>query len=589
METNEDIDQLLRARSDIDEELRRQKTKQTVLFTDIVGSTTYFDHFGDTAGLLLLYRHDSVVVGAIEEFEGIVIKTIGDSVMAQFVEPSQAVHAAITMQRRLLQHNRSLPRSERLQIRIGINSGYGFRRANDLFGDSVNVAARITKRCGPAQILISQSVFEETPAMEATCRSLGKINLAGKTDAEEIYEVVWAEDGAYDALRASLTILERDSWLRFRSMRSRLRQTVGVVSAKTAAIIVTYLVIAAGLVASRADTKRSKVPENPVPRASRQAVVVPEAEKEVVSSPELLQSTEAAPADSSASTSAVPVSLLKPAAPAPAPSPVLASASTSAPPPDVTLVPKPAAPDVRTDWMGWLDTVPIPAGTFLMGSESGKGEEKPRHQVKLDGFNMSRTEITNQQYLAFLEATGYQRPKDPGFAKNYLMEYPDYPVINVSYDDALAFCAWASKKFETAVRLPTEAEWEYASLAGEAGASFPWGDQDPKTRARFKGNTPRGVATASKSAFPPNPFGLYNMSGNVWEWVSDFYAKDYYATSPIRNPKGPAAGSKRSVRGGSWADDEQSLLSTRRANRSPNERSDQIGFRVVVSPLPQPE
>ena len=170
---------------------------------------------------------------------------------------------------------------------------------------------------------------------------------------------------------------------------------------------------------------------------------------------------------------------------------------------------------------------------------SGKGEEKPRHQVKLDGFNMSRTEITNQQYLAFLNDTSYQRPKDPGFAKNYLMEYPDFPVINVSYDDAIAFCAWASTKFEAAVRLPTEAEWEYACHCGEA-----W-------RCRFHGGTriqkPEHVSREThrsecrrlrRAMFPPNPFGLYNMSGNVWEWVSDFYSKDYYATSPIRNPKG---------------------------------------------------
>jgi formylglycine-generating enzyme required for sulfatase activity/class 3 adenylate cyclase len=570
METNEDIDQLLRARSDIDEELRRHKTKQTVLFTDIVGSTTYFDHFGDTAGLVLLYRHDSVVVGAIEEFDGIVIKTIGDSVMAQFVEPSHAVHAAIAMQRRLLQHNRSLSRSERLQIRIGINSGYGFRRANDLFGDSVNVAARITKRCGPAQILISQSVFEETPAVEATCRSLGKMNLAGKTDALEIYEVVWAEEGAYDALRSSLTGFERDSLKRFRAMRSRLSQTIGVVSAKTAAIIAIYLVIAAGLVASRADTKRSRVPDIHVSRVSRQPVIVAENVKEVVSSPEPLQPAAAETAESAVSTSSAPANVIKLAVPAP----------------DVTPIPNPAPQAVQPDWMGWLDTVPIPAGTFMMGNESGKGDEKPRHQVKLDGLNMSRAEITNRQYWAFLEATGYPRPKDPGFVKNYLMDYPDLPVINVSYEDAIAFCAWASTKFEAAIRLPTEAEWEYASLGGETGGPFPWGDKDPKAMARFKGNAGRGVVTVSKGTFPPNGYGLYNMNGNVWEWVLDFYAKDYYTTSPIRNPKGADAGTKRSIRGGSWADDEQSLFTTRRANRSPGDHSDQIGFRVVVTLVP---
>src|SRR5215468_10747764 len=117
MEKREDtIDDLLQARSEIDEELRRHKTKITVLFTDVVGSTNYFDRFGDTAGLLLLHRHDNYVGSAVVDFEGTVIKTIGDSVMAEFPHPLLAVHAAIEIQRRLLRHNQDLPKPERLQI-----------------------------------------------------------------------------------------------------------------------------------------------------------------------------------------------------------------------------------------------------------------------------------------------------------------------------------------------------------------------------------------------------------------------------------------------------------------------------------------
>jgi formylglycine-generating enzyme required for sulfatase activity len=131
-------------------------------------------------------------------------------------------------------------------------------------------------------------------------------------------------------------------------------------------------------------------------------------------------------------------------------------------------------PDRHPGWLTLIDTVSIPGGTFMMGSENGKGDEKPVHQVKVDGFKHEPNGNYQSQYLAFLDATGYARPKDPGFAKNYLMEYPDFPVINVSYDDAIAFCTWASKKFDAAIRLPTEAEWEYASL-GE------------KPRGRFRG------------------------------------------------------------------------------------------------------
>src|SRR5262245_28188687 len=154
----ENIDGLLQARSEIDEELRRHKTKVTVFFTDVVGSTTYFDRFGDTAGLLLLHRHDNLVTRAVEEFHGSVVKTIGDSVMAEFPEPVMAVRAAIAIQHRLAQQNENVTESERLQIRTGINCGAGFRKSNDLFGDAINLAARITKRSGPGQILVSSSV-----------------------------------------------------------------------------------------------------------------------------------------------------------------------------------------------------------------------------------------------------------------------------------------------------------------------------------------------------------------------------------------------------------------------------------------------
>src|SRR6266446_9364948 len=111
----DNINQLLKARSEIDEELRRHKTHRAVLFTDVGGSTTYFDRFGDTAGLLLLHRHDHLVISAVEESQGIVIKTIGDSVMAEFPEPLLAARAAVEIQRRHFQHNQIFTASKRLQ------------------------------------------------------------------------------------------------------------------------------------------------------------------------------------------------------------------------------------------------------------------------------------------------------------------------------------------------------------------------------------------------------------------------------------------------------------------------------------------
>jgi formylglycine-generating enzyme required for sulfatase activity len=235
----------------------------------------------------------------------------------------------------------------------------------------------------------------------------------------------------------------------------------------------------------------------------------------------------------------------------------------------------------REEWAAFVDTALIPGGIFTMGSDGGKEDENPAHRVRLNSFRMSTTEITNRQYLAFLEDTGHPRPKDPAFAKRYLTEYPDLPVVNVSYQDTVDFCKWVRQKFAVAARLPTEAEWEYAALGRRDEDQL--APRSPKDVSRYRGNKTGGVPTVGRAVFPPNGFGLYNMSGNVWEWVSDFYSKDYYQISPITNPVGPPSGTKRVIRGGSWADGENQLRSFHRASRDPNDRNDQIGFRIVIA------
>lgn len=123
---------------------RRHKTALNIFFTDVVGSTAYFDRHGDTAGLAMLQRHAELVANTLTEFRGRVIKTIGDSVMAEFPEPAFAVRAAVELQRRLLLLNQKLYDRERVHLRIGINHGAAFRHGDDVYGDAVNLAARIT-------------------------------------------------------------------------------------------------------------------------------------------------------------------------------------------------------------------------------------------------------------------------------------------------------------------------------------------------------------------------------------------------------------------------------------------------------------
>jgi len=538
--SEETIEDLLQARSEIDQELRRHKTKLTVLFTDIVGSTNYFDRFGDTAGLLLLHRHDNYVSSAVAEFEGTVIKTIGDSVMAEFPQPLLAVRAAIEIQRRLLSHNRNVTGAERLQIRAGINCGVGFRRSGDLFGDTINIAARITKRGGPGQILISQSVQKSIVETEIRSKPLGRATLDGKVEPEELYEVLWrhAPIGAAEAAQP------HDDWrASLNSISSVLHRLVKTIRKRprSARAVAGYAVLGIALITAGIAIYR---------RAARQEPV-----------------------------SAAPEASATPAAPSVASE---AFATPAAPKEDT------AQGTATPRFSSLFDTVAIPGGVFMMGNDDGKGGERPQHRVKLKSFRMSRSEVTNRQYVAFLEDSGYQRPKDPVFAKNYLTANPNLPVVNVSYEDAIEFCKWATRKFGTTVRLPTEAEWEYAARGGKEHATYPWGMESPKIHARYRGNASRGTPTVGHTAFAPNGFDLYNMSGNVSEWVADFYAKDYYQVSPIKDPAGPAIGPKRVIRGGSWADDEPELTVTRRRSRDPANRRDDIGFRIVIGGTVKP-
>jgi serine/threonine protein kinase/class 3 adenylate cyclase len=204
-ETN--IDRLLKARAEIDEQLRQHKTNTAVLFTDVVASTKYFDRYGDTAGFAMVDRHAQLGASTVREFAGRVVKTIGDSVMAEFSDALVCVRAAIELQRKLYSMNEKLPKRDRLQLRIGINYGSCFLQGGDLFGDAVNVAARITKHTGPGQILISTSVhraIQQDPTV--ICSSLGQMDFKGKEEKEEVFEVVWTDSLTYANLRTSNTV-----------------------------------------------------------------------------------------------------------------------------------------------------------------------------------------------------------------------------------------------------------------------------------------------------------------------------------------------------------------------------------------------
>lgn len=308
----------------------------------------------------------------------------------------------------------------------------------------------------------------------------------------------------------------------------------------------------------------------------------------------------------------------------------------------------------------------IPGGEFVMGSTDplARPDEKPLHRVRVDGFWMNATEVTNAQFRAFVEATGYktvaERPVDweelkkqvaPGTPKppdemlqpgSLVFTPPDhpvdlrsynqwwswttganwknpsgpgsnidgkdnYPVVQISYEDALAYCKWAGK------RLPTEAEWEFAARGGLDHKVNVWGDEpvDPKRANIWQGHFPDkntaedGFAgSAPVKSFPPNGYGLYDMPGNVWEWCSDLYRPDTYARRVLElgagvvavNPAGPKssldfrnpnAPESRVHRGGSFLCNDSYCASYRPSARMacpPDTGLQHLGFRPVMNP-----
>jgi formylglycine-generating enzyme required for sulfatase activity len=226
-----------------------------------------------------------------------------------------------------------------------------------------------------------------------------------------------------------------------------------------------------------------------------------------------------------------------------------------------------------------LKYVWIPPGTFMMGCSPGDVEcldaEKPAHQVTLTrGFWIGQTPVTVAAYKRFAAATGRQMPDAPGFNSGWGNEA--MPIVNVTWGDARAYCTWAGG------RLPTEAEWEYAARGGSAEARY--GPVDDI--AWYHGNS--GGQTHDVAQKRANGFGLYDMLGNVWEWVNDWYDENYYQSSPSQDPQGPAGGGQtRVLRGGSWSTLPGDVRVSYRLRFGPSYWSDFHGFRCggeVVNP-----
>jgi formylglycine-generating enzyme required for sulfatase activity len=239
----------------------------------------------------------------------------------------------------------------------------------------------------------------------------------------------------------------------------------------------------------------------------------------------------------------------------------------------------------------------IPAGTFQMGSADGGEFESPVHDVYVDDFWMDEAPVTNRQFTRFVRETGHRTTAESeGGAWGYrdgefgviaglswrTYATPDrelHPAVLVSWHDSAAYCDWAKK------RLPTEAEWEKAARGGLDGRLYPWGEDTPNgNQSNFARNPSEVPPTTAVTQFDPNTYGLFDMVGNVWQWCADWYAGTYYGMAPLGNPAGPAEGSTKVRRGGSWNVIQPFRL--RCANRGaapPDKCAPNMGFRCVCS------
>lgn len=223
----------------------------------------------------------------------------------------------------------------------------------------------------------------------------------------------------------------------------------------------------------------------------------------------------------------------------------------------------------------------VPAGEFRMGISGQESDEKPVHTVYLDSFWIDQTEVTNAMYAKCVNDGKCDRPKSYNSAthKDYFSspEFYDYPVIFISSGDANSYCEWAGG------RLPSEAEWEKAAR-GKDQRSYPWGEKIDCSHANYLGCL-GDTAPVKSHENGKSPYGLYDMAGNVWEWVADWYDATYYASLPlsISNPLGPTTRSLRVARGGSWSDTDFLARSSNRGSFDPNGKSSNKGFRCAMS------
>jgi serine/threonine-protein kinase len=262
---------------------------------------------------------------------------------------------------------------------------------------------------------------------------------------------------------------------------------------------------------------------------------------------------------------------------------------TQIPSPTMTPIPVLGIGSTRINEKDGMEMVYVPEGEFQMGCdpEHKRGyfcekDERLLHTIYLDAFWIDKYEVTTSQYEQCVAAGACAVPskKSSSSRTSYYgnSNFDNYPVIYVLWDDAINYCSWAGK------RLPTEAEWEKAARGALDTRDYPWGDQETDCTLANSDGCVGDTSVVGSYPTGVSPYGAMDMAGNVWEWTNDWYSSSYYSDSPVNNPPGPATGTYKVFRGGSWSSYVSDLRSSYRYASNPGVRYYNVGFRCVATP-----
>ena len=562
-----------------------------ILVADVVGYSRLIAD-DEEATLRRLETFRALWQECLSKTGGRIFNTAGDAVLAEFQSAVEAVRCALDFQAQAKAQNDGLVPTRQMHFRVGITIGDVVERRGDLLGDGVNVAARLQTLAGPGGVCVSSWVREAVAnKLGAQFTDLGDQTVKNIPTPIRAYLVGGANSGASPAASR----VEKQDWLgRAVSSWRGMGVLLGVSAAGVAGAFL--------LVSQLGSTK-------PVDAPGKQAVADP-APKTAKIEPNLPKTTPA-PAPAAPTPPAAPKTASAEPAPTKAP-PAAAAAPASDPNIKLGMLTDAAERELRVgDRFKECETCPemvvMPRSEFVMGSAPGQPghepDEAPAHKVVFGTrLAVARYSVSVGEYETFVALTGY-RPgagcrifdggqwsergnlsfRNPGFTQG-----PDHPVVCINWSDAKAFTDWMTARMNADYRLPTEAEREFFTRAGSTTA-FWWGNDIEPGKASYDWSNVFGGSSRAEprrgtfavNAFQPNAWGLFQVHGNVSEWVEDCW-NDTYKGAPADGSAWTSGDCKRRVlRGGSWGYAPKDIRSSYREGATLSNRNFNFGFRVV--------